>query len=86
MTFDAAEAYDCGERCDMETGMAKYFASEAATRNFEEAMRIYGGYSYSKEYDIECYFRDSLLMCISEGTNEMQPMIIAKQWVKRNRA
>jgi alkylation response protein AidB-like acyl-CoA dehydrogenase len=82
----AANAYDRGDRCDMEAGMAKYFASEAAVRNSEEAMRIYGGYSYSKEYDIERYYRDSLLMCIGEGTNEMQRMIIAKTWIKRNPA
>jgi alkylation response protein AidB-like acyl-CoA dehydrogenase len=84
LTLDAAEAYDRGERCDMEAGMAKYFASEAAVRNAEEGMRIYGGYSYSKEYEIERYYRDALLMCIGEGTNEMQRMIISKQWVKRN--
>ena len=82
----AAEAYDRGERCDMEAGMAKFFASEAAVRNSEEAMRIFGGYSYSKEYEIERYYRDALLMCIGEGTNEMQRMIIAKQWLKRNPA
>ncbi len=86
LTLDAAEAYDRGERCDMEAGMAKYFASEAAVKNAEEAMRIFGGYSYSKEYEIERYYRDALLMCIGEGTNEMQRMIIAKQWVKRNPA
>ena len=81
---NAAQAYDRGERCDMEAGMAKFFASEAAVRNSEEAMRIFGGYSYSKEYEIERYYRDALLMCIGEGTNEMQRMIIAKQWLKRN--
>lgn len=86
LTFDAAEAYDRGERCDLEAGMAKYFASEAAVRNSEEAMRVFGGYAYSKEYEIERYYRDSLLMCIGEGTNEMQRMIIAKQWVKRHPA
>jgi alkylation response protein AidB-like acyl-CoA dehydrogenase len=86
LTQDAAEAYDRGERCDMEAGMAKYFASEAAVRNSEEAMRIFGGYGYSKEYEIERYYRDSLLMCIGEGTNEMQRIIISKQWVKRHSA
>jgi alkylation response protein AidB-like acyl-CoA dehydrogenase len=86
LTLDAAQAYDRGERVDMEAGMAKYFASEAAVSNAEEAMRIFGGYSYSKEYEIERYYRDALLMCIGEGTNEMQRMIIAKQWVKRNPA
>jgi alkylation response protein AidB-like acyl-CoA dehydrogenase len=84
LTLDAAEAYDRGERCDMEAGMAKYFASEAAQQNAEEGMRIFGGYSYSKEYEIERYYRDALLMCIGEGTNEMQRMIISRQWVKRN--
>jgi alkylation response protein AidB-like acyl-CoA dehydrogenase len=84
LTLDAADAYDSGERCDMEAGMAKYFASESAVRNSEESMRIHGGYGYSKEYDIERFYRDSLLMCIGEGTNEMQRMIIAKQWVKRH--
>lgn len=86
LTLDAAEAYDRGERCDLEAGMAKYFASEAAVRNSEESMRVHGGYAYSKEYEIERYYRDSLLMCIGEGTNEMQRMIISKQWVKRNPA
>lgn len=86
LTFDAAAAYDRGERCDMEAGMAKFFASEAAVKNSEEGMRIFGGYAYSKEYEIERYYRDSMLMCIGEGTNEMQRMIIAKQWVKRNPA
>lgn len=86
LTLDAAAAYDRGERCDLEAGMAKYFASEAAVSNSQEAMRVYGGYSYSKEYDIERFYRDSMLMCIGEGTNEMQRMIISKQWVKRNPA
>ncbi|MEO0462922.1 MAG: acyl-CoA dehydrogenase family protein [Pseudomonadota bacterium] len=84
LTLDASEAYDKGERCDKEAGVAKYFASEAAVDNSQEAMRIYGGYSYSKEYDIERYYRDSMLMCIGEGTNEMQRIIIAKQHLKEN--
>ena len=84
LTMDAAEAYDRGDRCDMEAGMAKYFASEAAVENSQEAMRVYGGYSYSKEYDIERFYRDSMLMCIGEGTNEMQRIIIAKQHLKAN--
>jgi len=83
---DAADAYDRGERCDMEAGMAKYFASEAAVFCAEQAMRIFGGYSYSKEYEIERYYRDALLMCIGEGTNEMQRVIIARQLVARDEA
>lgn len=86
LTYDAARAYDLGERCDMEAGMAKYFASEAAVFNSLEAMRIHGGYSYSKEYNVERYFRDAPLMCIGEGTNEMQLMIIARQMLERHPA
>jgi alkylation response protein AidB-like acyl-CoA dehydrogenase len=84
LALDAAAAYDRGERCDMEAGMAKYFASEAAFENAQEGMRIFGGYSYSKEYDIERFYRDAMFLCIGEGTNEMQRMIVARQWVKRN--
>ena len=86
LTYDAADAYDRGQRCDMEAGMAKFFASEAAVRNAEEGMRIFGGYSYSKEFEIERFYRDALLMCIGEGTNEMQRMIIARQWLQRHPA
>ncbi len=84
LTYDAARAYDSGERCDMEAGMAKFFASETAVENSLEAMRIHGGYGYSKEYHVERYFRDAPLMCIGEGTNEIQRMIIAKQLIERN--
>jgi len=80
----AAKAYDLAQRCDMEAGMAKYFASEAALENATEAMRIHGGYGYSKEYPIERLFRDAPLLCIGEGTNEMQRIIIARQLVSRN--
>ena len=80
----AARAYDEGRRCDMEAGMAKLFASEAALENATEAMRIHGAYGYSKEFNIERYYRDAPLLCIGEGTNEMQRIIIAKQLVERN--
>ena len=84
LTLDAAAAFDRGERCDLEAGMAKYFASEAALENSIESLRIHGGYGYAKEFDIERLYRDAPLMCIGEGTNEMQRIIIAKQWIKRN--
>jgi len=84
LTLDAAAAFDRGERCDLEAGMAKYFASEAALENSIESLRIHGGYGYSKEFDIERLYRDAPLMCIGEGTNEMQRIIIARQWIKRN--
>jgi alkylation response protein AidB-like acyl-CoA dehydrogenase len=82
LTLDAAKKFDAGDRVDMEAGMAKYFASEAALENSIESMRIHGGYGYSKEYDIERLFRDAPLTCIGEGTNEMQRIIIARQLVK----
>jgi len=81
---DAARLYDKGGRVDMEAGMAKYFASETALEVATEAMRIHGGYGYSKEFVIERLYRDAPLLCIGEGTNEMQRIIIAKQLVKRN--
>jgi len=86
LTLDAAAAFDRGERCDLEAGMAKFFSSEAALENSTESMRIHGAYGYSKEYDIERLYRDAPLTCIGEGTNEMQRIIISKQWIARNKA
>ncbi len=80
---EAARRYDTGQRCDLEAGRAKLFASEAALENSTEAMRIFGGYSYSTEYEIERFYRDAPLMCIGEGTNEIQRIIIAKQLIER---
>jgi alkylation response protein AidB-like acyl-CoA dehydrogenase len=85
LTLDAAEALERGARCDMEAGMAKYFASEAALENATEALRIHGAYGYSTEGDVERLYRDAPLLCIGEGTNEMQRIIIARQLVARNR-
>jgi len=85
LTYRAAEAYDLGERCDMEAGMAKLFATEAALENSVEAMRIHGAYGYSKEFNVERLYRDAPLLIIGEGTNEMQRIIIAKQLIERNR-
>ena len=79
----AARMYDSGQRCDLEAGMAKYFASEAGVYCSQEAMRIFGGYGFSTEYEIERYYRDAMLMCVGEGTNEMQRIIIAKQLAAR---
>jgi len=79
----AAEKYDAGERCDMEAGMAKLFASEIAMEIALNALRIHGGYGYSTEFDVERYFRDAPLMIVGEGTNEIQRNVIAAQLVKR---
>jgi alkylation response protein AidB-like acyl-CoA dehydrogenase len=79
----AAQRYDAGERCDMEAGMAKLFASEAAMEIALNAVRIHGGYGYSTEFDVERYFRDAPLMIVGEGTNEIQRNVIAQQLVSR---
>ena len=84
LTYSAAAAYDRGERCDMEAGMAKYFATEAAMENAHEAVRIFGAYGYSKEYNVERIYRDAPFLVIGEGTNELQRLIIAKELIRRN--
>lgn len=82
---DAAHLYDRGERCDLEAAMAKLAGSEAGAECSQQAMRIFGGYSYSVEYEIERFYRDAMLMCIGEGTNEILRQVIAKQLIERNR-
>jgi alkylation response protein AidB-like acyl-CoA dehydrogenase len=84
LTEKAAQALDRGERCDYEAGMAKLFATEAALENATEAMRIHGGYGYSKEFIVERLYRDAPLLCIGEGTNEIQRLLIAKRLIERN--
>jgi len=81
----AARKFDRGERCDLEAAMAKLAGSEAGAFCAQEGMRIFGGYSYSVEYDIERYYRDAMLMCIGEGTNEILRQVIAKQLIDRYR-
>ncbi|WP_299574825.1 acyl-CoA dehydrogenase family protein [uncultured Williamsia sp.] len=79
----AAEKFEAGDRCDMEAGMAKLFASEAAMEIAMNAVRVHGGYGYSTEYDVERYFRDAPLMIVGEGTNEIQKNVIVSQLVAR---
>lgn len=86
LTRWAADRIDKGLRADVEAGMAKYFASEAAIRASLEAMRIHGGYGYSTEFEIERLYRDAPLMAIGEGTNEIQRTVIAKGLLRRARA
>ena len=83
LTYSAAKAKDAGRRVDMEAGMAKLFATELAMDASLEAMRIHGGYGYTEEFPIERYFRDSPLLLIGEGTNEIQKLVIARQLLKR---
>jgi alkylation response protein AidB-like acyl-CoA dehydrogenase len=85
LTMKAARLKDAGERSDLEAGMAKLFASEAARSNAEEALRIHGGYGYSKEYEIERIYRDAPLLLIGEGTSEIQKMVIGRKLLERNK-
>jgi alkylation response protein AidB-like acyl-CoA dehydrogenase len=80
----AARRYETGQRCDLEAGMAKLFASEVAMEIALNAVRIHGAYGYSTEYDVERYFRDAPLMIVGEGTNEIQRNVIAAQLVARS--
>ena len=85
LTYKAAEKKDEGERVDLEAGMAKLFASEMCAEVTLEAMRIYGGYGYIKDYPVERYYRDAPLMIIGEGTNEIQRLIIARRLLEKYR-
>lgn len=81
LTYWAASEQAAGKRADMQSGMAKYFASEVAINASLEAMRIHGGYGYSTEYVVERLYRDAPLMAIGEGTNDILRMIIAKSLI-----
>jgi alkylation response protein AidB-like acyl-CoA dehydrogenase len=83
LTRSAAAMKDRGERCDLEAGMAKLFASETCQEVALEAMRVLGGYGYTKEFRVERYYRDAPLMIIGEGTNEIQRLVIARALVQR---
>lgn len=79
----AAERKDAGERCDLEAGMAKLFASEACEEVALEAMRVLGGYGYTQEFPVERFYRDAPLMIIGEGTSEIQKLVIARNLLKK---
>jgi alkylation response protein AidB-like acyl-CoA dehydrogenase len=83
LTWWAASALDAGKRADMETGMAKLYASEVCIKAALEAMRIHGGYGYSTEFEIERFYRDAPLMAIGEGTNDILRTVIARQLMRR---
>jgi alkylation response protein AidB-like acyl-CoA dehydrogenase len=85
LTVNAAERKAAGQRCDVEAGMAKLFASETALEIATEAMRIHGGVGYTTELPIERYYRDAPLMVIGEGTNEIQRLVIARGLLARAR-
>ncbi|HEY7536396.1 MAG TPA: acyl-CoA dehydrogenase family protein [Gaiellaceae bacterium] len=86
LLVQAAERKASGERADLEAGMAKYFATEAAQENALDAMRIHGGYGYSPEFRPERYYRDAPLLLIGEGSNEIQQLVIARRLLERHPA
>ena len=83
LVYDAANKKDSGERIDLESGLAKLFASEICGEVSMEAMRIHGGYGYTKDFPVERYYRDAPLMIIGEGTNEIMRLVIARQLLRR---
>ena len=83
LTLAAAAKKDQGERCDVEAGMAKLFASETCLEVAVDAMRLHGGYGYIKDYPVERYYRDAPLMVLGEGTNEIQKLVIARGLLQR---
>jgi len=83
LTRNAAERKARGERCDVEAGMAKLFASETALELSTEAMRIHGGVGFTTEFPVERLYRDAPLMVIGEGTNEIQRIVIAREVLKQ---
>jgi alkylation response protein AidB-like acyl-CoA dehydrogenase len=85
LVAEAARKMDAGEAANLESAMAKLFASETGMQIALDAMRIHGGYGYSTEFDIERYFRDAPLMIVGEGTNEVLKGVIARELVRRSR-
>lgn len=83
LTYQAATKKDKGERCDLEAGMAKLFASESCEEVALEAMRVLGGYGYTKEFPVERFYRDAPLMIIGEGTSEIQKLVIARNLLQK---
>ena len=79
----AATKKDSGERCDLEAGMAKLFASEMCQEVTLEALRVFGGFGYTKEFNVERYYRDAPFMLVGEGTSEIQRLIIARQLLQQ---
>lgn len=82
LTWWSASALDSGGRADLQTGMAKLFASEVCIKAAMEALRIHGGYGYSTEFEVERLYRDAPLMAIGEGTNDILRTVIARRLVQ----
>lgn len=82
LTFSAADRKNKGLKMTKEGAYAKYYASEVAVRTSTEAVQIFGGYGYTKDFPAEKYYRDSKLCTIGEGTSEIQKLVIAREILK----
>lgn len=82
LTFLAADKKNKGEKMTKEGAFAKYYASEVSVRVSTEAVQIFGGYGYTKDFPAEKYYRDSKLCTIGEGTSEIQKLVIAREILK----
>lgn len=82
LTMQSAFRKDSGENVTLESSMAKYYTSELAVRISTDAVQIFGGYGYTKDYPAEKYYRDAKLCTIGEGTSEVQKMIISREILK----
>ncbi|GAB3020597.1 acyl-CoA dehydrogenase family protein [Spirosoma pulveris] len=82
LTYQAAALKDAGESVTKESAMAKLFASETAVSVANEAVQIFGGYGYTKDYPVEKFYRDAKLCTIGEGTSEIQKLVISRQILK----
>ena len=82
LTHHAADLKNRGEKMTKEAAMAKYYASEVAVRIANDAVQIFGGYGYTKDFPVEKFYRDAKLCTIGEGTSEIQKMVIAREILK----
>ena len=82
LTFQAADLKNRGQKVTKQSAYAKYFASEVAVRNSTEAIQIFGGYGYTKDFPVEKFYRDSKLCTIGEGTSEIQKLVISREILK----
>ena len=79
LTFHAASLKNAGMKVSKESAMAKYYASEIAVQNANDAVQIFGGYGYTKDFPAEKYYRDAKLCTIGEGTSEIQKLVISRE-------
>lgn len=82
LTLQAADLKNRGQKVTKQSAFAKYYASEVAVRNSVEAVQIFGGYGYTKDFPVEKFYRDSKLCTIGEGTSEIQKLVISREILK----